>query len=73
MPNNSLYQKVGSNIRKLRNDRKLTIAQLAEFADIGDYYMGEIERAEKRATLETFSKVAEALEVELYILFKFND
>lgn len=72
MTNNSLYQKVGANIRKLRNEQKLTIAQLAEFADIGDYYMGEIERAEKRATLETFSKIAEALGVDLYLLFKFD-
>ena len=72
MTSNSLYLKIGNKIRQLRSDKKLTISQLAELADVCDYYMGEIEKAEKRATLETFSKIAEALEVELYILFKFD-
>lgn len=72
MANNSLFEKLGTKIRKLRNDKKLTIAQLSELADIDDYYLGEIERAEKKATLDTLSKIAKALDIELYLLLKFD-
>lgn len=72
MANDSLYVTLGEKIRQLRKDKKLTIAQLAELADIDDYYLGEIERAEKKATLDTLSKLAAALDVKLYELLKFD-
>lgn len=67
-----LYEKIGTKVRALRNKKGLTIAQLAEKADIDDYYLGEIERVEKRATIETLLKLADALEIEIYNLFKFD-
>lgn len=42
MANDSLYVTLGDKICQLRKDKKLTIAQLAELADIDDYYLGEI-------------------------------
>lgn len=72
MANDSLYVTLGEKIRQLRKDKKLTIAQLAEVADIDDYYLGEIERAEKKATLDTLSKLATALDVKLYELLKID-
>lgn len=68
----SLYKQIGTKIRELRNSKNLTIAQLAELAEIDDYYLGEIERAEKRASLEILLKLATALEIEIYDLFKFD-
>lgn len=68
----SLYKQIGTKIRELRNSKNLTIAQLAELAEIDDYYLGEIERAEKRASLEILLKLSTALEIEIYDLFKFD-
>ena len=73
MKNGYLYENLGSKIRSLRKQKGLTIAQLAEVAGIDDYYLGEIERAEKKATLDTLSKLAGALETELYLLLKFDE
>lgn len=68
----SLYKQIGTKIRELRNSKNLTIAQLAEIAEIDDYYLGEIERAEKRASLETLLKLSIALEIEIHELIKFD-
>ena len=68
----SLYKHIGTKIRELRNSKNLTIAQLAEKAEIDDYYLGEIERAEKRASLEILLKLSTALEIEIYELLKFD-
>lgn len=72
MTNQLLYEKLGTKIRQLRNGRGLTIAQLAEKAGIDDYYLGEIERAEKKPSLDILSKLANALDIELYLLLKFD-
>lgn len=72
MTNELLYKNLGAKIRHLRNSKKLTIAQLAELAGIDDYYLGEIERAEKKASLDTLSKLANSLDIELYLLLKFD-
>lgn len=73
MPNEFLYTNLGLKIRQLRKQKKLTIAKLAEIADIDDYYLGEIERAEKKPSLDTLSKLANALDTELYLLLKFEN
>ena len=72
MTNSYLYENLGLKIRELRKQKKLTIAHLAELANIDDYFLGEIERAEKKPSLDTLSKLAKALEIELYLLLKFD-
>lgn len=72
MTNSYLYENLGLKIRGLRKQKKLTIAQLAELANIDDYFLGEIERAEKKPSIDTLSKLAKALEIELYLLLKFD-
>ena len=47
----------------LRKERKQTLETLAEAADIGLVYLGEIERGIKMPSLKTFIKLVNALDV----------
>ena len=44
----TFYKKLGNKIYKLRREKKLSREKFAELAGINDYYLGEIERGEKR-------------------------
>ena len=52
---------LGQKIRALRKERKQTLETLAEAADIGLVYLGEIERGIKMPSLKTFIKLVNAL------------
>ena len=54
---------LGQKIRALRKERKQTLETLAEAADIGLVYLGEIERGIKMPSLKTFIKLVNALDV----------
>ena len=57
-----LYKTLGRRIRQQRIKKKYTQAQLAEFADISLSFYGHIERGTRKMSLDTFCKIAEALE-----------
>lgn len=60
------YLKVlGENIRAAREKAKWSQEKLAEKAQLNRNYIGEIERAEKRISLEALWKIAKALNVPL--------
>ncbi len=52
---------LGHRIRNLRKERNQTLETLAEAADIGFVYLGEIERGIKMPSLKTFIKLVNAL------------
>lgn len=54
---------LGQKICALRKERKQTLETLAEAADIGLVYLGEIERGVKMPSLKTFIKLVNALDV----------
>ena len=54
---------LGKRIREARLKKKLTQEQLAEKAEIGVYYLGEIERGVKAPSLKVFIAIADALGV----------
>jgi len=54
---------LGTRIRAKRKERKLTLEKLAEKADIGLVYLGEIERGVKMPSLNTFIKLVNALDI----------
>lgn len=54
---------LGKRIREARLKRKLTQEQLSEKADIGLYYLGEVERGVKSPSLKVFVAIADALGV----------
>lgn len=61
---------IGARIKEARLKKKLTQEQLAERADIGFYYMGEIERGQKQPSLNVFVQIVEALGVSADSLLK---
>jgi len=56
-----LYRVLGRAIRARREKAGLSQEKLAEKADLTLNYIGQVERAEKRITLETLARVAKAL------------
>jgi y4mF family transcriptional regulator len=59
------YRIVGNTVRAQRKRAGLSQEQLAEKADVTRNYIGEIERGEKRVTLDTLAKVAKALKIRV--------
>ena len=55
------YQAIGLRIRSLRQQQELTQESLAELIDVSPSFVGHIERGEKKASLETMSRLAAML------------
>jgi len=60
---------IGSNIRKAREERRLTRDELAELLGISSSHMGLIERGERGATAVTLSKISRVYEIPVDDLF----
>lgn len=54
---------VGRVIQRCREQRKLSQEVVSGFADIGRTHLSAIERGQRKPTLETFFKIAEALNI----------
>ena len=65
--------KFGLKVKFLREQKNLSQEELGELANLHRTYIGQIERAEKNATLITIEKIANALEVNTSELFNFDD
>ena len=61
---------IGARIKEARLNKKLTQEQLAELADVGFYYIGEIERGQKLPSLTVFVQIVEALGVSADSILK---
>lgn len=61
---------IGQRIRNNRIHKGYSQEQLAELANCHPTYIGQLERGEKNATLESIQKVAQALDVPLSQLFE---
>lgn len=61
---------IGQRIRNYRTQKKLSQEKLAELSGCHPTYIGQLERGEKNATLESIEKVATALDVPLSTLFE---
>lgn len=55
------YKSLGENIRTYRKNAKLTQAQLAEIIGYSDSYIGQIENARTKPSLEAVVRIAKAL------------
>jgi DNA-binding XRE family transcriptional regulator len=56
-----MYRALGEAVRAERKKARLSQEKLAEKADLTRNYIGDIERAEKKVTLEALAKIARAL------------
>jgi transcriptional regulator with XRE-family HTH domain len=60
-----LLSAIGETLRAVRNERKLTLRQVAEGAHVSISYLAEIERGEKDPSSRVLESVAEGLGVEM--------
>ena len=56
-----ICKQLGHSVRSLREEAGLTQMKLAENAGLGLNFIGEVERAEKVASVETLVKIAAGL------------
>lgn len=61
---------IGRRIRNYRTQRGLSQEKLAELSGCHPTYIGQVERSEKNAMLESIEKIASALNVPLSQLFE---
>lgn len=59
----NIIQRIGLNIIKIREKKKLSQEKLAALAGFHRAYIGQIERGEKNIGLRNLEKIANALEV----------
>ena len=62
----NLYKILGNTIRSERQKAGLTQEQLAEKADLARNYIGNVERAENKVTLDTLARIATALKLTIH-------
>ena len=60
---------IGQRIRNYRTQKGLSQEKLAELAGCLPTYIGQLERGEKNATLESVEKIASAMDISLSELF----
>lgn len=65
-----LAKTIGQRIRNYRTKQGLSQEKLAELSGCHPTYIGQIERGEKNATLESIEKISSALNVSLSKLFE---
>lgn len=60
----------GENVRKYRREKGYSQEKFAELCGLHRTYISDIECFQRNATLETVQRIADALEIESYILLK---
>ena len=65
-----MYKALGMRIRAQRKQMKITQEELAERAEISNSFMGHIERGTRKASLDTFVKICNALRVSPNLLLQ---
>ena len=60
---------IGQRIRNYRTQKGLSQEKLAELAGCHPTYIGQLERGEKNAALESVEKIASAMDISLSELF----
>jgi len=66
----SLAIELGNRIRYYRKQKRLSQEELAELCDFHPTYIGQLERGEKNATLESVNKLSHGLGISLDELLK---
>ena len=61
---------IGQRIRNYRNEKGLSHEKLAALSGCHPTYIGQVERGEKNATLESIEKIAAAMNISLSTLFE---
>lgn len=65
-----ITHELGIRIRHYRKEKKITQEQLAEICGLHPTYIGQLERGEKNATIESIYKIALGLNISISKLFE---
>lgn len=65
-----IAKQIGERLRAYRNQKGWSQEELAERAGFHPTYIGQLERGEKNATIESISRVSGALGIPLSVLFE---
>ena len=65
-----LSVEIGKRIRNYRIGKKMSQEELAEKCELHPTYIGQVERGEKNATIESIYKITAGLSVSLSTLFE---
>jgi transcriptional regulator with XRE-family HTH domain len=60
----ALRQNLAANLRRIRNERKLSQDELADICGLHRTFIGGIERAERNITISTLEKIAYSLNLD---------
>lgn len=60
----------GTNLRKYRKERNISQEKFAEMSGLHRTYISDIERFQRSISLGNVQKIADALGIETYLLFK---
>lgn len=66
----NINKNIGLAIRELRNSSNLSQEKLAELSGLHRTYVSDIERGSRNITLNSLSKIADALQISLSELVK---
>lgn len=72
LKNKKLITAFGKHIRKLRQERKLSMRHLADLADVDYTQIAKVETGKINTTISTVYAIATALDVSIEDLFKFE-
>lgn len=60
----------GTNLRRYREEKNISQERFAEMAGLHRTYISDVERFQRSISLSNVQKIADALEIETYKLFK---
>ena len=66
----TINKQLGARIRYLRQQKNMSIEELALEAEINRNYLGDLERGTRNPTLTIVNKIAKALDISLSTLFE---
>jgi len=69
-PEEKLLLTVGSRLRQVRQQKKLTLRQVAQRTGLSVSLLSQVERAESAASVASLHKIANALSTTLHFLFE---
>ena len=69
----NLRKIVGYNIKYYRFINNLTQEALAEKCNLSPRYVSDLENSRANVSIDTIEDIADALKIEVYLLFKAND
>jgi transcriptional regulator with XRE-family HTH domain len=73
MTDENIIERIGLNIRIIREQRGLSQEKLGDLAGLHRAYIGQIERGEKNIGLKNLEKIASALNVSVRFLFEMDN